>query len=366
MKIVIFYANQKAITGNRFFYLNGELYAEKNGYKDTKNNILRANSSAAKMIGKAINEIEGKSAWDLYPQEAEQYYRDDMEVVNSGRPKLCIIELLTDASGNKKLMRTDKVPYRDENGNIRGVIVFSVDITARKKAEDALIEALKMKSDFISMVSHELRTPLAIIKEGISIILDKALGDINEEQSKYLGMAKDSVDRLGRLINSVLDYQKLESGKMEFKMEERDINAVIRDVAGKMMLLFEKKGLVFDLRLCDDLSCAGFDRDKIIQVLINLLNNALKFTEKGGVIISTSKKDDFIQVMVRDTGIGIKEGCLRKLFQEFTQLERGKDGTGLGLSICKKIIEAHKGKIWAESSLGDEAGTFFYFTLPIQ
>ena len=126
----------------------------------------------------------------------------------------------------------------------------------------------------------------------------------------------------------------------------------------------KKKGLAFELQLCDDLPRVKFDRDKIIQVLTNLLNNAFKFTEKGGIIVSTSRGDNFIQVMVKDTGPGIKKEDMPKLFQEFTQLQRKVGGTGLGLSICKKIIEAHRGNIWAESEFGK--GTAFCFTLPIK
>ena len=142
------------------------------------------------------------------------------------------------------------------------------------------------------------------------------------------------------------------------------MNEMVEETRKTMVPLFTKKGLAFELELCDNLPRVKFDKDKIIQVLTNMVNNALKFTEKGGITISTSRGDNFIQVMVKDTGIGVKEENLQKLFREFTQLERKVGGTGLGLSICKKIIEAHKGKIWAESKYGK--GTAFYFTLPIK
>lgn len=243
-------------------------------------------------------------------------------------------------------------------------LVLVRDITERKKAEEALKEAVKVKSDFTGMVSHELRTPLASIKEGVSVVLDKITGEINEEQKKYLGIVKDNVDRLNRLITAILDLQTLESGKMEFKLEDSDLNEIVKGIQDTMMPLSRKKGLVFELELCDNLPQAKLDRDKIIQVLTNLVSNSFKFTEKGSITISTSRGNNFIQVIVKDTGIGIKEENMQKLFQKFTQLERKVGGTGLGLSICEKIIEAHKGKIWAESEFGK--GTAFYFTLPIQ
>ena len=229
---------------------------------------------------------------------------------------------------------------------------------------DDLQEASRARAQFTSMVSHELRTPLAAIKEAISLVLDKIVGNISEEQRKYLDIAKNNVDRLDRLISGVLDFQTLESGKMEFKIKENDVNEIINGIQNTMMPLFKKKGLAFELQLRDDLPRAECDRDKIIQVLTNLVNNALKFTEKGGIIISTGKRDNFIQVAVKDTGSGIKEEDMPKLFRQFTQLQRKVGGTGLGLSICKQIIEAHKGKIWAESEFGK--GAVFCFTLPIK
>ncbi|MCX6355759.1 MAG: PAS domain-containing sensor histidine kinase [Candidatus Aureabacteria bacterium] len=238
------------------------------------------------------------------------------------------------------------------------------DITERMQAESARMETIKAKSDFTGMVSHELRTPLAAIKEGVSVVLDKIVGSINDEQKKYLEITQKNVDRLHRLINGILDFQKLESGKMEFKMADNDMNEIVTDIQSTMMILFRKKGLVFELQLCDNLPQVKFDRDKIIQVLTNLTNNALKCTDKGGITIGTRRGDNFIQVMVKDTGIGIKKENMQKLFKEFTQLQRKVGGTGLGLSICRKLIEAHKGRIWAESEFG--RGTAFYFTLPIE
>ncbi|MDD5422492.1 MAG: PAS domain S-box protein [Candidatus Omnitrophica bacterium] len=230
--------------------------------------------------------------------------------------------------------------------------------------EQAMKSSLEIKTSFTGMVSHELRTPLAAIKEGVSVVLDKVTGDINIEQNKYLSIVKNNVDRLDRLISEVLDFQKLESGKMELKAEDSDLNEVVKGMCDTMALLFKKKHLALKLDLCDDLPKVKFDRDKISQVLTNLVNNALKFTEKGSVTVRTSKGDNFIQVMVKDTGVGIKKGDIQRLFREFTQLQRKVGGAGLGLSICKRLIEAHRGKIWAESEFGK--GASFYFNIPIK
>lgn len=238
------------------------------------------------------------------------------------------------------------------------------DITYRKKADEAFMEAVKAKTDFAGMVSHELRTPLAIIKEGIAVVLDEVVGGVNQDQKKYLDMAKKNVDRLDRLINAVLDFQKLEFRKSEFPMEDADMNSLIHMVHHQMILLADKKGLGLTVQLAKDLPQTRINRDKIIQVLVNLVNNAIKFTDKGSITITTSQGTNYIQVGIQDTGCGIKNEDIPRLFQEFVQLQRKVGGTGLGLSICKKIIEGHKGKIWAESELGK--GSTFYFTLPIK
>ena len=171
------------------------------------------------------------------------------------------------------------------------------------------------------------------------------------------------MDRLARLINSVLDFQTLESGKMKFRMEKNDINEVAKEVWQTMSPSAQKKNLSLVCQLDETLPKVDFDRDKITEVLTNLVNNAIKFTESGGITISSSKGDNCIQVKVEDTGIGIKEEDIQKIFQEFMQIQKNTGGTGLGLSICKKTIEAHKGEIWVESKFAK--GSAFYFTLPI-
>jgi signal transduction histidine kinase len=239
------------------------------------------------------------------------------------------------------------------------------DLTVAKKKVE---ETMKVKSDFTSMVSHELRTPLTAIKEGIAIVLDGSTGTVNEEQREFLDLAKRNVDRLARLINDVLDFQKLEAGGMAFNIQENDINATVSDVRKMLLLSAQKKGLDLVLKIGEDLPMIRFDKDKTTQVLMNLVNNAVKFTDKGNVTIMTSKGANFIQVAVQDTGVGIKEEDLPKLFQKFVQLGNSNDrktgGSGLGLAISKEIIEKQRGKIWAESKLG--VGTAFYFLLPIK
>jgi signal transduction histidine kinase len=247
-------------------------------------------------------------------------------------------------------------------------LLNQIDIS-RKKAEEKTLEAARVKSEFTSMVSHELRTPLTVIKESIGIVYDGVSGPLNADQKDFLETAKRNVDRLGRLINDVLDYQKLEAQHVEFKMVEQDINKVIGEIGQGFVLPLKSKGLELKLDLKTDLPLLTFDTDKITQVIINLVNNAMKFTEKGAVTVSSEIiGNNAVKVSVTDQGIGIKKEDLGKLFQSFSQISTGKGrqtgGTGLGLAISKRIIESHKGQMQVESVYGQ--GSTFYFILPIK
>jgi signal transduction histidine kinase len=239
------------------------------------------------------------------------------------------------------------------------------EVINRTKAEARVKEAAETKSRFTSMVSHELRTPLTAIKEGINIVLDGSAGDVNEEQKDFLSTAKRNVDRLSRLINDVLDFQKLEAGKLQFNLAENDLNEVAREVHQTMEPVVREKNLALLLDLDENMPKLVFDRDRITQVITNLLNNAMKFTEQGSITIATTIRGNIATLNVIDTGIGIKQEDLPKLFQSFEQVgkDRKTGGTGLGLAISKEIIAQHKGRIWVESEFGK--GTTFGFLLPV-
>ena len=257
-----------------------------------------------------------------------------------------------------------------DSGDIDWLDGVIVDITLQKKAEEDLEAAAEMQSEFTSTVSHELRTPLTTIKAGVAIVLDGIAGDVNPEQKDFLDTVSRNVDRLGRLINDVLDFQRLKSGKEKFYMEPGDINSLVEDTYKDMKAEASKRNLEFLLSLDESTPEITFDKDAITRVLVNLLSNAFKFTESGKVTISTavSKQENMVKVTVSDTGCGIKEEDLTKLFDDYVQLDKGKDrkpgGTGLGLAICKKLIASHGGRIWVESEKGK--GSSFSFILPLQ
>ena len=237
---------------------------------------------------------------------------------------------------------------------------LSIEIRERKRAE-------KLKDEFIGTVSHELRTPLSITKEGISLVLDKVPGPINEKQAKILTVAKNNIDRLARIINSLLDISRIESGKAEkVRRDAFDIITVVRQVMNEFELKFKEKGLALRADLPKEGIIIHGNPDATAGVLTNLIGNSLKFTKQGSIDISAKDKDASVEISVSDTGIGIAKEDMPKLFQKFQQFGRvngpGEKGTGLGLAIAKGIVDAHKGKIWVESEFGK--GTTVTFALP--
>ena len=245
------------------------------------------------------------------------------------------------------------------------ILALLGDVTARRKEEEALKEAAEMKSKFASMVSHELRSPLTAVILGVSIVLEEAKG-LSARDRTLLGLANENAGRLVRLINNVLDFQKMKAGKMPAAILENNIGDVVLGITGAMDLLAKQKGLALITEISPGLPSAKFDKDKISQVLTNLLSNAIAHTEKGTISVRAGYECDALHVSVSDTGIGIRAEDLAKLFQPFSQLEgecgRKTGGSGLGLAISREIILAHKGEIWAESEEGK--GAAFHFTLP--
>ncbi len=238
----------------------------------------------------------------------------------------------------------------------------------QRKRVEKMQAALEIKSEFISMISHELRTPLTVIKEGVGIVHDGTAGVLNAEQKKYLDLAQKNIDRLARLINDVLEYQKLDSKELEIRMAKNDINQLLSEIKETFGIMVKERGLELSLDLEEGLSRISFDRDMITQVLTNLVGNAIKMTEKGKVTLKTRRLENAVRVSVEDQGSGIKEEDFPRLFKAFSQLSTGNrrkpGGTGLGLVICKRIIEMHRGEIGVESVYGK--GTTFHFTIPTE
>jgi signal transduction histidine kinase len=253
-----------------------------------------------------------------------------------------------------------------ERGLLRDLKQKSMEL---EKANEDLKRLDNLKSIFVSSVSHELRTPLTVIKEFISLMLEGHGGSLTEDQREYLGIARKNILRLTNLIDALLDFSRIESGKgLQLKFEPARLLEVVEDAAMTLAQVFEEKRVALENRLDPDIPQVLIDRNRLVEVLINLMNNGIKFTPTGGKITidtrGVTEKRDYLKVVVSDTGIGIPPEDLLKVFDRFYQGQTGISmGSGLGLAITKEIIEGHKGFIQAESRLG--SGTSFVFTLPL-
>jgi signal transduction histidine kinase/CheY-like chemotaxis protein len=246
-----------------------------------------------------------------------------------------------------------------------------------ERANRDLREMDKLKSTFIANMSHELRTPMNAIIGYTELLLEKIDGPINEEQEKSLKKVAANARHLLQLINDVLDISKIESGKVELEIKELDLRWLIETVLPTFEPLINQKGLTLTINIDEGLPLIYGDEERIKQILINLLSNAVKFTHQGGIIISAKVSERgvgpgetpiFVEICVEDTGIGIKEKDLGRVFDKFFQVDlttiRQYEGTGLGLTITRGLVSMHKGMIWVTSKYGE--GSKFCFTLPLK
>lgn len=246
-----------------------------------------------------------------------------------------------------------------------------------ERANRELRELDRLKSSFLANMSHELRTPMNSIIGYTELMLDGIDGPVNEEQAKSLHKVESNARHLLQLINDILDMSKIESGKIELDLQELDLKGVIESVTSTFEQSVEKKGLALSIEIDEKLPLIYADEDKVRQILINLLSNSIKFTHQGKITVYAKISDRgirpgalplFVEVCVEDTGIGIKDEDIGKLFDKFSQLDistiRQYEGTGLGLSIARGLVVLHKGIIWATSRHG--TGSRFCFTIPVK
>ena len=245
-----------------------------------------------------------------------------------------------------------------------------------EKANQELRRIDEIKSEFISVASHELRSPLAAIKNAILLILKGKTGEVNETQAKFLSMAERNITRLTNILNDLLNLSRIESGRIQFNFQNIELKETVEFIASSLRAQADAKKIPLEIEAPEQLPSVYGDREKIEQILTNLIGNAIKFTLDGGRILITLKPfprseeaghGDMLSVSVKDTGIGIPKEFQDVIFEKFYQVEgslhRSVGGTGLGLAITKRLVEAHQGKIWVESEAGK--GSTFTFTLPI-
>lgn len=353
-------------------------------FKDRESRFLRVSRALAGKFGLSdpLAAI-GKSDSDFFSKEhAGQALADEQELMQSGKASLDKEEVETWPDGSKTWVLTTKMPLLDKQGRTVGTFGLSMDITAQKRAEEALREAKqaaeaanRAKSDFLANMSHEIRTPMNAIIGMTELVLDT---DVSGIQREYLLTVQQSGESLLALINDILDFSKIEAGKLDLDCTAFDLHECLGDTMKSLSLRAARKGLELVCRIAPDVPrWVTADAIRLRQIVVNLVGNALKFTESGEVVLgafldtaaSAGERGEFVlHGTVRDTGIGIPQEKLATIFEAFEQADtsvtRKYGGTGLGLAISSRIVELMGGKIRVESEVG--RGTTFHFTVNLE
>ena len=360
-------------------------------FKDHESRFIRINAAMARLFGlKQPSEATGKTDFDFFAREhAEQAFRDEQEVMRTGEPLVNLEEKETWPDGGVRWVSTTKMPLRDRQGNIIGTFGVSRDITQRKhfeaelqKAKEAAEEGSRAKSEFLCNMSHEIRTPM----NGVLGMTELALEtNLTPEQREYLTMAKQSAQSLLSIINDILDFSKIEARKLQLENTDFNLRDKVSDTIKTLALRAQQKGLELACHILPDVpEYVTGDPNRLCQILVNLVGNAIKFTERGEVVVRV--KADMgpmgpiglispigpmsdlpavrLHFEVRDTGIGIPREKQVVIFEAFSQADvsttRRFGGTGLGLTISTQLVSMMGGRLWVESEPG--MGSTFHFT----
>ncbi len=352
--------------------------------------ISMVNTQCKKLCGYSKKKIENKMKWTdfIVPEDLERVKKYHISRRKSGKEPPTEYEFrMIDRKGKVKdiFLKIGMIP------NTKKSIASLTDITELKQAERALQEAHdqleekvaqrtkeledanlklqevdRLKSMFIASMNHELRTPLNSIIGFTGIILQGMSGKINKEQRKQLTMVKKSANHLLALVNDVIDISKIEADKVKIAIEKFDLISLVQEVKDSFAVIAEEKGLKLLFQTPSTLLIKS-DKRRTRQVMVNLISNALKFTDRGEIEVKIRKKDVSAEISVRDTGVGIKKEDMGKLFQAFNRIitnDRLTAGTGLGLYLSKKITDLLGGDVKVESEFGQ--GSVFTFTLPLK
>ena len=348
---------------------------------DAECKYLGCNNNAAKILGVPRNQVIGKTFKDFggifnwSKRFIDDLYCEVKEIMSTGIATLDKEEIPFQTADGKIINQlSSKVPLFDKKGKVYAILSISVDITERKRMEEELTKAKEQadlanqaKSNFLAVMSHELRTPLNAIL-GIAQVVHKK--DLNHAQAEQVDIILRAGDFLLALIDDILDFSKLEAGKLDIIYQKFDLYRLIQDIDISMRQLTENKDLQLVIKYSDKAPREIVaDPRRVRQIITNFISNAVKFTDKGHVKlgITFNKRSNKIKVSVEDTGIGIPKSKMNQIFERFTQLDskysRRYGGAGLGLAICKQLVESMEGKIGVNSEY--RKGSKFWFTLPL-
>jgi signal transduction histidine kinase len=311
--------------------------------------------------------------FDFYPESFKKPMACNLEKVKSTGEIITQEAAVVDIDGNELWFHSTLVPVKDDEGRIEYIMVVSLDTTERKKAENDLIEAKKsaeeanqVKGEFLAKISHEIRTPITVFMSAIEYLLDL---DKDPERRKVLELAELSSQRLYTLIEEVLDFSRIEDHNLELYEERFNLRKCLQNPLKMMQPKADKKNLSLELEVSPKVpkNIVG-DEYRLGQILLNLIGNAIKFTEEGEVKISVNLHDNKLVFNVSDSGPGIPEEKLESIFEDFKQADnsitRKHGGAGLGLAISSGLVELMGGRINVQSQLGQ--GSTFTFNLPIK
>ncbi|HEY9639912.1 MAG TPA: ATP-binding protein [Coleofasciculaceae cyanobacterium] len=330
-------------------------------YVDDHQQYRFNNQAYEDWLGTAPSQIEGHHLQQVWGETCYQQMQAQVAAALSGQVVTYEQDIMLQ-DGQVRSVDITYIPHRDDAETIKGFFSLISDISDRKAME-------RMKDEFISVISHELRTPLTSLHSALKILATGRLGTLSAEGQQMLDIADNSTERLVRLVNNILDLQRIESGQVVLDRQACSAANLMMQATKAMQAMAQQQGITL-VTQAEDIAIWA-DADYILQTLTNLLSNAIKFSHPGGTVWltatpSTAPPCPEVIFRVRDQGKGIPADQLERIFERFQQVNvsdsRKKGGTGLGLTICRKIIEQHNGKIWAEST--PEQGSTFAFTLP--
>ncbi|MDB5881026.1 MAG: sensor histidine kinase [Ramlibacter sp.] len=365
-------------------------------FKDTENRILRINRRGAEAEGLRIDEIEGRSALEIYPETGEAGYLADLEVIRTGQAQFGVIQKIQTRLGREMWVQRDRVPYRDDTGEVVGIVLMAQDVSERKRDQEALQElnadlearvtqrtaeldlarsqaegASKAKSEFLASMSHEIRTPMSGLL-GLLELLE--LSPLDTDQQSTLGLARESGLSLLSIIDDILDFSKIEADRLDLNLVASSVREIVENAGRLHAQIASRKNLILHVSVDPAISpLLALDPLRLGQILNNFLNNAIKFTERGSVEVAVERvarrqEIEELRFVVRDTGIGMSAQQLGRIFQPFVQADAETSnrfgGTGLGLVIARRLAELMGGAVELESEAG--RGTTVTLTVALE
>ena len=332
---------------------------------DRDGRVTMVNAATVRLLGRRESELVGANAHDLFhaPQADGVPYPYDgcyiAEATTSGLTASGEDDIYVRGDGKTIVVEATASPLRGDTG-ISGAVVVFRDVSQRREMD-------RMKQEFISVVSHELRTPLTSIRGALGLLAGGAFGELPPKAAKMIDIATSGSVRLGRLVNDILEIERLDTGMLPLSIRTHDVKAACQEAIAATSGMAQAADVTLALGAADGRVRA--DKDRLVQVLINLVGNAVRFSDPGdSVLVAATGSAGRIEFAVTDTGRGIPDDKLEAIFGRFSQVDssdtREKGGTGLGLAICRGLIERMDGRIWVESTLGE--GSTFRFDLPAE